>query len=204
MNTSTSRFNWKIAAAAGTLTGIGLGGFVYAGSTSPQLVPDDVILRDDAGSVGRLSAPVVVPQTAADLARAATINSIGALSGGSAPTVAPVPAVDATPTPGSPNLVASPDSPAVTVPVTVPTTVPATVPAPPPVVDLTPSPDSPNLVASPDSPAPAPAPPPVVDLTPSADSPNEVASPDSPASPASVDSPASPPSPDSADSPSSD
>ena len=57
MKTSDKKLNWKIAAAAGALTGVTIGGFVLAAPNEPALTPTEVILDENEASVGRLSAP---------------------------------------------------------------------------------------------------------------------------------------------------
>jgi hypothetical protein len=145
--TNTPRFSWRVAAAAGTLTGIGLGGFIFTASgTSATDTPADLVLNDPA-SVARLSAPVILPNTSADLAKAATVRGAASAVLAAPVTVAPVTVPPAT------------VPPATVAPTTVAPTTAAPAPAPVVVaqapllsVDATPTPGSPNNVASPDSP----------------------------------------------------
>ena len=46
--------NWKVAAAGGTLLGVGLGGFALASDDQPVVVPEEVRLRcqKDADNFG--------------------------------------------------------------------------------------------------------------------------------------------------------
>jgi preprotein translocase subunit SecD len=158
---STLSPNWKIAAAAGAIAGVGMGGFVMAGIGNDVSTPGGVVLDQFGTSVQRLSAPVVLP----------AVPQPASIPQPVAPAVAPPMVM----TP------ASVDSP--------PETTTTTIAVAPPAASEPSSPDSPApapapvSVDSPDSPAPAPAPAP-------ADSPDSPASPpapaaDSPASPAS-------------------
>jgi hypothetical protein len=74
MTTTPNKLNWKIAATVGTITGVAIGGFAFAAPDNDFRTPADVVLEDIATSTPRLSAPVVVPTTAAQLASAASVS----------------------------------------------------------------------------------------------------------------------------------
>lgn len=173
--TTTTKLNWKVAAAIGTVAGVGLGGFVFAGSDSGGLTPGQVELQDAPDSAPRLSAPVVIPPTSTSLASAASVNlsprspapTTISRAESVTPAVAELNSVDSPVSVNSPASLASPASPA-----SAQSSVSVDSPA---------SPAGPASVQSPDSPdmpitqAPAPAP----------DSPDSPASPASPGSPGS-------------------
>ena len=73
MTTHSNPLNWKIAATVGTIAGVAIGGFAFAAPDGGEPIPDGVILQDQTASVPRLSAPVVVPTTAAQIASTATV-----------------------------------------------------------------------------------------------------------------------------------
>jgi hypothetical protein len=75
MTSNPSKLNWKVAATVGTITGVAIGGFAFAAPDTDWQTPSGVIIEDPAASAPRLSAPVVVPTTAADLASAASVRS---------------------------------------------------------------------------------------------------------------------------------
>lgn len=163
MNTParTTKLNWKVAAAVGTVAGVGLGGFVFAGSDTDGFTPGQVELQDAPNSAPRLSAPVVIPPTSTSLASAASVNvsprspapttSISQAQSVTPP-VAEINSVDSPVSVNGPTSPDSPDSPASPVSAQSPaspdssvTPAPAQVPAPAP----TPAPDSPDSPASP-------------------------------------------------------
>ena len=121
MTTNPNKLNWKIAATVGTITGVAIGGFAFAAPDSDTQTPDGVILEDIANSAPRLSAPVVVPMTAAQLASAASVaiepnpaavemdSPMSPMSAASAPSPMSPISPDSPPSPMSP---ISPDSPA--------------------------------------------------------------------------------------------
>jgi hypothetical protein len=158
MTTTPNKLNWKIAATVGTITGVAIGGFAFAAPDNDFRTPADVVLEDIATSTPRLSAPVVVPTTAAQLASAASVS------------VGPIRAAGEIDSPMSPVSAASAPSPVSPL---------SPVSAPSPV-----SPLSPVSAPSPVSPlSPVSAPSPASPLSP--DSPPSPASPVSPASPGS-------------------
>ena len=120
MTPKPNKLNWKLATTVGAITGVAIGGFVMAGPSTSSPTPDQVILDEVTNSVPRLSAPVVVPTTAAQLASAASVRSpmspIDRQVSVPAPvTTADVAAavveVDSTPSPVSPMSAESPVSP---------------------------------------------------------------------------------------------
>jgi hypothetical protein len=166
MTTNPNKLNWKIAATVGTITGVAIGGFAFAAPDNDIRTPDGVVLEDMAGSAPRLSAPVIVPTTAAEFASAASVrldvdSPMSPVSTVSAPSPVSPDSPMSAPSPASPDSPMSVSSPA--------------------------SPDSPMSApspASPDSPMSAPSPA-------SPDSPMSAPSPASPASPGSPGSGAS-------------
>ena len=156
MSTNPNKLNWKIAATVGSIAGVAIGGFAFAAPDDDWLpTPDGVVLQNNANSAPRLSAPVVVPTTVAQLASAASVTIPAQVEIPELSAPSPVPTTGPVVLAPAPLEIDSPMSPMSAVSVPSPASPMSPVSAPSPVSPMSPvsvpSPASPISPASPGS-----------------------------------------------------